>query len=288
MTPSPLPPPLTLSAIADRYDVVLCDVWGVVHDGLRARTEACEALERFRQGGGTVVLISNSPRPAKAVEAQLAHVGVPRTAWDGFVTSGDLTISEIRRRGVRRLVHIGPPRDHTIFSALDVALVGSDTAELAVVTGLDDDETETPEDYRGRMAELYERRLVMICGNPDRVVERGDKLIWCAGALADLYAALGGAIVYAGKPHPAIYDAALEIAAAERGGPVERTRVLAIGDGIATDVAGAVGFGLACLFVSGGIHGAELGDPPAPDAWARLFTAVPHPPLGWTHRLRWA
>jgi HAD superfamily hydrolase (TIGR01459 family) len=277
-----------LSAIADRYDVILCDVWGVVHDGIRARAEACAALTTFRAGGGTVVLISNSPRPSPAVTAQLDQVGVPRAAWDGTATSGDLTIGEIARRGARRIVHIGPPRDHSIFAALDVALVEPAAAEIAGVTGLDDDETEVPEDYRERLAALRAHGLVMICANPDRVVERGDRLIWCAGALADLYREGGGTVVYAGKPYPAIYDAALAIAAERRGAAIDRSRVLAIGDGIATDVAGAFGFGLPCLFVSGGIHGQELGDPPDPVAWARLFGALPHPPLGWTHRLTWA
>jgi HAD superfamily hydrolase (TIGR01459 family) len=283
-----LPPPLVLSAVADRYDVILCDVWGVVHDGLRARPEACAALATFRGGGGTVVLISNSPRPAKAVEAQLDQVGVPHAAWDAFVTSGDLTAAEIGRRGARRIVHIGPPRDHALFAPLGVDLVDTADAELAVVTGLDDDETETPEDYRGRLAALHAHGLVMICANPDRVVERGDRLIWCAGALADLYVGLGGEVVYAGKPYPAIYQAALRLAAERRGVPVAEGRVLAVGDGVATDVAGAIAAGLPCLFVSGGIHGRELGDPPAPEIWARLFGTLPHPPLGWTHRLRWA
>ncbi|HVV91847.1 MAG TPA: TIGR01459 family HAD-type hydrolase [Hyphomicrobiales bacterium] len=282
-----LPPPLVLSAVADRYDVLLCDVWGVVHDGLRARVEACEALATFRRRGGTVVLISNSPRPAEAVEAQLDQVGVPRAAWDAFVTSGDLTASEIRRRGAQRIVHIGPPRDHALFAPLGVTLVDAAAAELVVVTGLDDDETETPDDYGDRLAALRARGLAMVCANPDRVVERGDKLIWCAGALAELYEGLGGTVVYAGKPYPAIYQAALALAAARRGAAPAQGRVLAIGDGIATDVAGAFAAGLPCLFVSGGIHGRELGDPPEPEAWARLFAGFPHPPLGWTHRLRW-
>jgi HAD superfamily hydrolase (TIGR01459 family) len=280
-------PPTFLSAHAGDFDVVLCDIWGVLHDGVSDHREAGAALARFRDGGGTVVLISNSPRTAPAVADQLDGVGVVRAAWDGIVTSGDLTAYELTRRGIRRLHHVGPPRDIRTFAGLGVDLVGVAEAEIAVVTGLDDDDHETPDDYRERLAAIAARGLTLICANPDRVVERGDRLIWCAGALADIYREIGGEVVYAGKPYPAIYRAALAVAGSLRPTAIVRERVLAIGDAVATDLRGALDYGIAALFVSGGIHGAELGDPPAAAGWERLIGELSAPPLGWMRRLRW-
>lgn len=275
-----------LGAVAADFDVVLSDVWGVVHNGVTAYAGACEALRRFRVGGGTVVLLSNAPRPSTAVVTQLDAMGVPREAWDGIVTSGDVTRSLLATRGTRRIHHIGPPRDLPIFDGLGVDLVSPDAAEIAVVTGLDDDEREHPDEYRARLSQLAARKLTMICANPDRVVERGDKLVWCAGALGDLFADLGGDVLATGKPEPIIYEAALAVASASRKAPVERARVLAIGDAVRTDLKGAANTGLAVVFVTHGIHAAELSHPVEPGRLETLLDGLP-PPLASIPRLIW-
>jgi HAD superfamily hydrolase (TIGR01459 family) len=278
---------LGLADLADRYDVILSDVWGVLHNGANAWPEAGDALARFRAKGGVVVLVSNAPRPSEDIVPQLLAFGVPREAWDGFVSSGDLTRREILRHAERAVHHIGPQRDVGLFDDLAVARVGVDQADVAIVTGLHDDETETPEDYRGTLEQLLARKVPMICANPDLIVERGDSLLWCAGAIADLYEKMGGDVTWFGKPHPAIYQAALEIAAAARKAPVDLSRVLAVGDAVRTDLAGANRLGVDCLFMTGGIHGKDLGDPPHPDALATLLAPVDRAPVGWAKRLAW-
>ena len=222
--------------LAVRYDVVLCDVWGVVHNSLVAFAEAGEALARFRARGGAVVLITNAPRPGAVVKRQLDRLGVPHAAYDAIVSSGDVTRRIIAaRRGA--LYHLGPERDRPLFEGLAAAFAGAEDADFVVCTGLFNDEGETPEDYRPLLERLRARKLAMICANPDLVVARGTKLIYCAGALADLYTTLGGEVVYAGKPHRPIYEDALAMAAA-RGCRAPLERVLAIGDSIRTDLAG--------------------------------------------------
>ncbi len=283
-----LPEHLGLEAIADRYDVILCDVWGVIHNGVAAWPDAADALSRFRARGGTVVLVSNAPRPSESIAPQLDAFGVPRAAWDGFVSSGDLTRATILKDQDRSLHHIGPERDNSLFEHLGVARVGPDKADVAVITGLADDETETPETYRETLEQLRRRQVPVICANPDRVVERGDTIVWCAGAVADLYEEMGGEVVWLGKPYPAIYQAALGIAASIRGKPADLTRVLAIGDAVRTDLAGANRLGVDCLFMTGGIHSADLGNPPAPAVFTELLAQAERPPVGWAQRLVWA
>src|SRR5207253_1177436 len=190
-----------LSEIADRYDALLCDVWGVVHNGQEAYRPACEALVRFAESRGPVVLLSNAPRPASAVIPQLNDYGVPSGAWQGFVTSGDATRALLRERSPGPAWVIGPDRDAPLFEGLDLQRSGPQDAAFIACTGLVDDETETPEDYRSSLTVAAGRGLEMICANPDRVVQRGDRLIYCAGALADLYAGLGGSVMMAGKPY---------------------------------------------------------------------------------------
>ena len=245
-----------LGAVAGDYDILLCDVWGVIHNGRESWPGPCEALARFNREGGHVVLISNSPRPAKDVIAQLDGLGVPREAWKAFVTSGDATRAELARRAPGPAMILGPDRDFPLYAGLglDVAKDAASAAFLSV-TGLIDDETETPEDYRERLTEAVARDLELICANPDRVVQRGDKLIYCGGSLADLYESLGGRVTMAGKPYGPIYDLALKEAATLLGGPVDRSRVLCIGDGVVTDVMGANAQALDCLFIAQGIHG---------------------------------
>jgi HAD superfamily hydrolase (TIGR01459 family) len=253
---APAPPVLIagLADIADRYDVLLCDVWGVIHNGRESFPAACAALARFRKQRGPVILISNSPRPSKDVIAQLDSLGVPREAWSAFVTSGDATRALLSERVDTPAHWMGPERDGPLFAELGLNFVTADKAGFLAVTGLENDEVETPEHYRERLQAAAMRKLPMICANPDRVVQRGDALIYCAGALADLYESMGGEVIMAGKPFAPIYDLALAEAESLKGGPVKRSRVLCIGDGLGTDVKGANDQNLDVLFIATGIH----------------------------------
>jgi HAD superfamily hydrolase (TIGR01459 family) len=275
--------------LAANYDAVLSDVWGVVHNGVVATPSACEALTRFREAGGTVILITNAPRPGATVVKFIDKVGVPHSVYDGIVSSGDVTRSVMQSRPQKNVFHIGPERDLPIFDGLDLNFVPMEQAEYVVCTGLNHDEVETPETYRALLTDIRKRNLFMLCGNPDLVVERGDKLIYCAGALADLYASLGGDVLYAGKPHRPIYDLALERVAKARGKPVEKARVLAIGDSIRTDLTGATSYGLDCLFVTAGIHAEELGgrETPDPAVLAKMFAGAGIAPKAVARQLAW-
>ena len=248
-----------LKSFADRYDLILCDVWGVLHNGIKAYEAASEALTRFRQRGGRVVLVSNAPRPGAAIMTQLDGFKVPRTAYDAVVTSGDLTRLAIQERLDEVVHHIGPPRDMPVYEGLAVRFGSIARADYVVCSGFDNDETETVADYRLRLEAMLERGLLMVCANPDLVVERGPVILPCAGAIALAYEEMGGTVFYAGKPHAPVYDRALSVAAELSGRPVAKERVLAIGDAIRTDIAGAVGFGIDSLLVARGIHGEELG-----------------------------
>jgi HAD superfamily hydrolase (TIGR01459 family) len=272
--------------LAPRYDVVLCDVWGVVHNGVAAYVPACDALTRYRAGGGTVVLITNAPRPSPWVIHQLDRLGVPRDAYDEVMTSGDLTREVVAGRG-GAVFHIGPKRDITIFEGIDMRFVPAEAAAYVVCSGLFDDTTETPEDYRELLHGLRRRGLLMVCANPDLVVARGDTLVYCAGAIAELYAALGGEVLYAGKPHAPIYRSALAKAEQARGAPAPAGRTLAIGDSLRTDIAGALALGIDGLFVSGGIHAAELRDNMSGDGLAGIFATAGVTPHAVTPRLVW-
>lgn len=249
--------PQGLSDLTDRYDVLLSDVWGVIHNGRESFPEACAALARWRAERGPVILISNSPRPSKDVVAQLDALKVPRDAWSAFVTSGDATRRLLAERAPGPAWRLGPDRDAPLYEGLGLSFASLDEAAFIACTGPIDDETEGPGDYQDRFESAAARGLEMVCANPDIVVQRGDRLIYCGGALAQLYETLGGKVAMAGKPHAPIYD--LCVAEAERltGAPVDRSRILCIGDGVATDVKGANAQGLDVLFVAGGIHGAE-------------------------------
>ena len=296
-TPAPAPRIISgLHEIADRYDVVLSDVWGVVHNGKRAFPEPCRTLARFREKGGTVVLITNAPRPNGPIRAQLAELGVPREAYDDLVTSGDSTVALIAERGEGPFYHIGPERDHALIDEVRIktgrtpALADLDRAAHVICSGLFDDATETPDHYEATYATMCKRGLEMICANPDVVVHVGDRLIYCAGALAERYAALGGTVHFAGKPHAPIYDLALALAAERRGSAIDAARVLAIGDGMHTDVAGAAARGLDCLFVADGIHRAETMTPEGeidPAALARFLAEKAAHPVATIAGLRW-
>jgi HAD superfamily hydrolase (TIGR01459 family) len=285
-----------LSAVADRYDVILSDVWGVLHDGKRAFPGPAAALTRFREGGGTVVLITNAPRPNAPIRAQLDTLGVPRSAYDDIVTSGDSTVALIAARGEGPFHHIGPERDLALMDEVHAktgqrpTLADLHGAAHVVCSGLFDDRTETPDHYEATYAAMRERGIEMICANPDVVVHVGDQLIFCAGALAERYEALGGTVLYAGKPHAPIYDLALSLAARARGREIGASRVLAIGDGMRTDVAGAVRQGLDCLFVTNGIHRDDTGPGDGtldPVRLAAFLDAAPHRPAYAIPDLAW-
>jgi len=283
------------ATLAPNYDAVLSDVWGVVHNGVAATPEACAALTRFREQGRIVVLISNAPRPGAQVRKFLDHLKVPHSAYDAIVTSGDVTRDVVAKRAGQKFYLIGPQRDHTIFTGLDIPPFSTpEAAEYVVCTGLFNDEVETPDDYRESLAQLRARDLFMLCANPDVVVERGDKLVYCAGALADAYAEMGGEVYYAGKPYRPLYDLALAETAqarAARGlaGDVALKRVLAIGDSVRTDLKGANDLGIDCLFVTAGIHAEELGSRENPDlaALGTIFAAAGEMPKAVTRRLVW-
>lgn len=275
--------PAGLSALSDRYDVVLCDVWGVIHNGVRSFPEACDALTKWSQTQGPVVLISNAPRPSADVVSQLDSLAVPRSAWNGFVSSGDATRALLEPQRGNKVWKIGPERDAPLWAGFDLTLAGPEDGDFILSSGLYDDETEVPEDYRARLQVAADRGLLFICANPDRVVQRGERLIFCAGALADLYESLGGKVVMAGKPYAAIYDLALAKAETLLGRPVDRDRVLCIGDGVITDVKGAHDQQLACLFIAKGIHGEKAVGPDGqliPDAVHALLDAEA---VGATH-----
>lgn len=289
LVPAPIPILDGIAGVAASYDVWLCDVWGVLHDGVAVFEYAADACRRFRDQGGVVVLLSNSPRPAGAVIGQLDGLGWPRAAFDSLVTSGDVTRGLLRERPGARIFHLGPDRDQPIFDHLDVALARPEEADLVLCSGLFDDTQEKPDDYAPLLTELMARGLPMLCANPDLMVERGDRLVYCAGSLAHAYQALGGQVTYAGKPHAPIYDLAFRRIPEHLGRAPERARVLAIGDGLKTDMAGAADAKLDALFVASGLHveagrGAGALDPAE---IARLFADMGFRPIAALPSLRW-
>lgn len=265
-----------------RYDVLISDVWGVVHDGLWALEPACEALMVYRERGGTVALLSNAPGPSQQVAGLLDAKRVPREAWDRLVTSGDVTRALIAQSHHKRAYHIGWQSDRAVFDGLDVTLVDEDKADIVVATELNDYRTETPEQYRPLLERFARRGLPFICGNPDLVVHVGEDLLPCAGALATIYEQLGGSVAWAGKPYRPAYDLALAAAADARGGrSVEPHKVLVIGDAVRTDLAGARLMGFDSLFIAGGIHRDETmrGGEVASAGLAKVLDGLPVQPI---------
>ena len=238
-----------------RYDVVFCDVWGVIHDGLKAFPLACEALTAFRAGGGTVILVSNAPVPQEQVARMLVSRLVPETAYDAIVSSGDIALAHIARAGFGSVYCIGPrDRDAALFNKMSARQTSLAEAEAIVCSGLTDDRVETAESYRAVLETALERNVPFVCANPDLVVDVGGKLYLCAGAIADLYAHMGGEVFWAGKPHPSAYGTALEVAQRLRQADVPASRILGIGDALRTDLKAAQGAGVDGLFIAGGIH----------------------------------
>jgi HAD superfamily hydrolase (TIGR01459 family) len=284
MSPAAIP---ILSSIADlerQFEAWIVDIWGVMHNGARAFDAAGAACRMFRASGGTVMLLSNAPRPFSAVIGHMASLGVDPQAYDGGVTSGDATRGMIEAWGKRPVLHIGPERDKGLFAGLAATLVSAEEAEAIVCSGLWDDTKETPADYSAPFERLAARRLPMICANPDLVVERGDKLVYCAGALAALYAEKGGEVIYAGKPYLPIYERTFATIDRLRGKPVSKERILAIGDGVDTDLLGAHRAGLASVLIAsavhlpGGLNSGTLG---------QLFAARPQRPIAALPALLW-
>lgn len=240
-----------LSEIAPEHDALICDIWGVVHNGQAPFPEAAEALRRFRREHGRVVLLSNAPRSPAQVEEQFGRIGVANDFYDAIVTSGGATREDLRRRGPVSLYYIGPDWDLAMLDGLTVKRTGIARADIAVCIGLKDDLTETPDDYADMLAEMQARGLLMLCANPDLQVHRGKRLCWCAGSLAKAYEKIGGRVTYYGKPYPAIYQEALKAAGEPR-------RPLAIGDALITDLKGAKAAGMEALFIADGLHGEEI------------------------------
>ena len=245
-----------LSDIAENYDALLCDAWGVIHNGVKAFAGVEEALTQFRSARGPVVILTNAPRPNAIIPPQLDRIGLPRSAYDGVVTSGDATRAAIAAALPAKAYRLGPDKDDALYDGVAVSFAPLGEAGFIVCTGLVDDARETPDDYDDLLRRAAARGLPMICANPDIVVRWGDRLIYCAGALAQLYEKLGGAVIYGGKPHPPIYELAFHRLKAAAPRTIDRRRVLVIGDGVATDIAGANRQGLDALYIAGegGVH----------------------------------
>jgi len=244
------------SEIAPDYDALICDIWGVLHNGATAFAAACDALKQFRDKHGRVVLLTNAPRPAKDLEEQFRRFGVPLDCFDTIVTSGAAAREDLARRSADAklaMLHLGPDRDRNVFEGLNIELVDSARAKVVLCTGPYNDEVETPDDYVDMLGEMRARGLTMLCANPDLVVQRGGKLVYCAGALAQAYEKIGGVVVYYGKPHRPIYDVVLSSLAGAR-------KPLAIGDALNTDIKGANGMGFDALFIADGIHGEDVAE----------------------------
>lgn len=279
----------SLSNLAPNYDAVLSDVWGVLHNGVAAYPEAVDALRRFRESGRRVVLITNAPRTAPPIVALLDAMRVPRDAYDAVVSSGDVTRAAIAPYRGKVVHHVGPPEiDDSLYEGLGVIRGPAEEADAVVVTDLDTDD-DTPDMYEERIKLWLSRKLPLICANPDRVVEHAGRIIYCGGALADLYEAHGGRIRMAGKPYRPIYDEALRLADAAAGLPIERSRILAIGDSVRTDAIGAANAGLDLLFITGSIHAQELDafGEPDPDAVRDLVAPSGARLKGFMPRLAW-
>lgn len=286
--PSSAPVPILsgIASLADETTAWLVDIWGVMHNGLAPFEPAGLACARFREKGGRVILLSNAPRPAGAVAAQLERIGVSRVAWDAIISSGDATRTSLAAEAEGSVFHLGPDRDLPLYDGLGVTLTDEAQASRVVCTGLFDDETETPADYAPMLTGLAARDVAMICANPDLTVERGGKLVYCAGAIAAAYEALGGRVMYAGKPYGPIYDMACDWLNSVVGTEVPKSRILAIGDGVRTDILGAARYGIRSVYIASGVSlpaGRELDC----ESLAELFPDKAVQPVGAMTALAW-
>ena len=254
IAPPSIPVATSIAPFTTAKEAWLVDIWGVMHNGVVPFASAVAACERFRASGGTVLLLSNAPRPAAGVAVQLDRIGVARSAWDAIVSSGDAARAFVARYAPGPVFHLGPTRDLSLYEGLGVRLGPPESSVAIVCTGLFDDETETPADYASVLKACADRQLPMVCANPDLTVERGGKIIPCAGAVAAAYEKIGGAVNYAGKPYLPVYDMAFAQLARLRGHAIKRSAVLAIGDGIRTDIAGAANAGIQSIYIASGVH----------------------------------
>ncbi|GJL91424.1 TIGR01459 family HAD-type hydrolase [Hyphococcus sp.] len=245
----------SIEALAARYDALLCDAWGVIHDGVTLFPGVSGALTRFRETRGPVVILTNAPRPSFVIPPQLDRIGLPRSAYDCVVTSGDATRAAIEARLPSPAYKLGPSKDDPLFDGMAIEFVPLEEAGFIICTGMEDDRHETPDAYRDFLTRAAKRKLPMVCANPDIVVNWGGRMIWCAGALAEIYESLGGGVTYGGKPHAPIYDLALTRIEEIRG-PTDRKRILAVGDGLRTDILGANTQNIDVLMIAGdgGVH----------------------------------
>ncbi|WP_319531081.1 TIGR01459 family HAD-type hydrolase [uncultured Cohaesibacter sp.] len=278
-----------LSAIAPNYKGALCDIWGVLHNGVAYFDDAAVALQNFRKQSGPVILVTNAPRPNGPIKAQLERLGVPSDSYDDVVTSGDVTRSALIATGKTKLLHLGPERDLSLYDDLDVVLVGEEEAEMVCCTGLLNEFEETPDDYDDILQSIARRNLPFICANPDRVVQKGERMFFCAGALSDRFEAFGGETTLVGKPQAPIYEASLAALDAANGSPLDKSDVLIIGDSLPTDMRGGHYQKIDSLFITSGIHVADFGPAEAPDD-AKVNLRLTHedvetvaymPFLGW-------
>jgi HAD superfamily hydrolase (TIGR01459 family) len=282
-----------LRSIAPRYKVLVCDIWGVLHNGHTAFEGVVDCLDAFRAGGGIVLLLSNAPRPSAPIRDQLRSLGVPETAYDAIVTSGDLTrvlLADSARGGTFPVHHVGPDRDLPLFEGLDVKRVALGEAKAIVCTGPFDDTKEVPSDYHDYWTPALAASTPFFCANPDYQVQRGDSLIYCAGALAQDYEARGGKVTFLGKPHLPVYDFVAARLEALTGKPSDRRQWLAIGDGLRTDILGAKHAGIDALLITGGIHERELADEnfrPDPARMAEVMRPAGLEAVGAMRRLAW-
>ena len=242
-----------IADISAPYTAVLCDLWGCLHDGIRPFDAGLAALQTLCTQGKSVWLLTNSPRPSPDVIRQLDAIGVGRDLYHGVISSGDAAIAEVANGTYgSHIYHLGPARDLPFFKTLDVTLTTQDHADAIICTGLINDETETPDDYKNALLDAKNRNLPMLCANPDIIVDRGDKRIFCAGALAAAYDKIGGRVDYAGKPHAPIYRLALaKLTAIHQN--ITPADILCIGDGIHTDIAGATAQSMPSVFITGGL-----------------------------------
>lgn len=279
----------SLSALAPDYDAILSDVWGVLHNSVVPHPEACDALVRYRAGGGRVVLITNAPLTSPPIIKRLDEIGVPREAYDAIVSSGDVTRHLLEEYRGQTIHYVGPPGAHdSLFEGLDLTLGTAEEASVVVVTD-PEFEADTPDMYRDRMKLWLSRNLPLIAANPDHVVEHGDRIVYRGGAIADIYATSGGRVAMAGKPHPPIYAEALRLAEQAAGRSLDKSRVLAIGDAVRTDALGAANFGIDFMFITGSIHAEELDafDTPDPAAVHDLVAPTGAVLAGFQPRLAW-
>jgi HAD superfamily hydrolase (TIGR01459 family) len=279
-----------IRVLKERYPIWLCDVWGVVHNGVHAFNEPIDALIQFRHSGGRVALITNAPRPAAPVQQQLKQLGVSDEAYDVVVTSGDATRSLLKQYEGQLICHIGPDRDRSLFADLKFDEVEPARAKIALCTGLENDVCESVADYEEMFQDLAARQVVLICANPDLVVDRGGILVPCAGALAEAYAKMGGNVFYAGKPHRPIYELALNRLALGMPKLPSRGQVLAIGDGLKTDIEGAAKFGVDSMFIASGIHWSDVSTRGQNIDFERILSLVAassRPPIGVQKSLCW-